>query len=180
MEARTRRIIVRATAIGVQWLALTIALGSLVMRADASYEQLVSPHFGAAPVFIGAAIAGLLLGMTVDSAKYLAVLVIGMCFVAASFVAIITYAPVVDGVLVRTTGLDNFVTQRIVLMSLIIMMSAVPSAVAGNLIGGKLSVRQEIAPDPDELSELQESPWWESRHDEPAQSETESEQHRAV
>lgn len=165
MSSRRKRVMIRATAIGLQWLALTIALGSLVMRADASFSELISPHFGAAPVFIGALVAGFLLGLTVESPRFLAPLAILMCVVSSMFIGILTYAPVVDGILVRTPSLDNFVSQRVILMSLIMMMAMIPAAVGGNLLGANLRIRQEIAPHPEDLEHEQEVPWWEQRHD---------------
>lgn len=163
MESRTKRVLLRATGIGVQWIGLTIALGSLVMRSDQSFSQLISPHLGAAPVFFAAAVAGFLLGLTIESPRYLAPLAILMAICASAFVGLLSYAPVVDGLLVRTPGLDNYVAQRILLMTLIIMMPMIPAAVGGNLLGSNLRIRQEIAPHPEDLVHEQEVPWWEQR-----------------
>ncbi|TVR75639.1 MAG: hypothetical protein EA415_03300 [Sphaerobacteraceae bacterium] len=164
MTDRTKRVIIRAGAIGLQWIGLTIALGALVMRADASYSELITPSFGAAPVFFGAMIAGFLLGLTIESPRFLAPLVILMCMVASGFVGILTYAPVVDGILIRTPALDNYVSQRVILMTLIMIMAVIPSTVAGTLLGGNLRVRQEIAPHPEDLAVDDEVPWWEQRY----------------
>jgi hypothetical protein len=161
--SKSTRTIIRAIAIGLQWLALTSALGALVVRSDQSYEQLISPHFGALPVFIGALIAGFLLGLTIESPRWLAPLVILMALGSAMFVGVLAYAPVVDGILMRTASLDNYVAQRVILMALILLIVSVPSAVGGNLIGGNLNVRQEIAPHPHDLHDGNEVPWWEQR-----------------
>jgi hypothetical protein len=161
--SKSTRIIIRAVAIGLQWLALTVALGSLVMRSDQSYEQLISPHFGALPVFLGAIVAGFLLGLTVESPRYLAPLVILMTLGAAMFVGVLAYAPVVDGLLLRTAALDNYVAQRAILMWLILLIVSVPAAVGGNLLGANLKTSQEIAPHPEDLRDSQEVPWWDQR-----------------
>lgn len=179
MESRTNRIILRATLIGLQWLGLTIGLGSLVMRSDQSFSQVISPHFGVGPVIIGAIAAGFLLGLTVEAPRYLVPLVIMMCVGASSFVGIVSYAPVADGLILRTAALDNFVSQRILLMSLVMLMVIVPAAVAGNLLGANLRVRQEVAPHPEDLEYEQETPWWEQRHDSKTQTDTETGQHTA-
>ena len=172
MSSRTKRVLIRATMIGLQWIALTVALGSLVMRSDQSYSQLISPHFGAGPVVAGALVAGFLLGLTVASPKYLAPLAIGMVLCASFAVGVLAYAPVVDGILLRTASLDNYVMQRAVLMSLILLIVTVPAAVGGNLLGAKLNIRQEIAPHPEDLAYEQEVPWWEQRHDRKSDHET--------
>jgi hypothetical protein len=164
MTDRKKRVVIRATAIGLQWIGLTVALGALVMRADASYSELITPSFGAAPVFFGAVIAGFLLGLTIESPRYLTPLVILMCMVSSGFVGILSYAPVVDGILIRTPSLDNYVSQRVILMSLIMLMAVIPSTVAGNLLGGNLRIRQEIAPHPESFEVEQEVPWWEQRY----------------
>ena len=164
MENRRNRIIVRALAIGLQWIALTIALGAVVMRAEDSYSEIISPTFGPASVFLAAAIAAFLLGLTVESPRYLAPMVILMAITSASFIGVLSYAPVVDGVLVRTASLDNWVSQRVILMALIMIMAMIPSSVAGNLLGGFLRVRQEIAPHPEDLEVNHEVPWWEQRY----------------
>jgi hypothetical protein len=164
MDDRNKRVIIRAIAIGVQWIALTGALGAIVMRTDDSFSQIISPTFGPAAVFFGAAIAGFLLGLTVESPRFLAPLVILMAFVAASFIGVLSYAPVVDGVLVRTASLDNWVSQRVILMSLIMFMAMIPTSVAGNLLGGHLRIRQEIAPHPEDMAHEHEVPWWEQRY----------------
>ncbi len=164
MNDRQKRILIRAFAIGLQWIALTIALGAIVMRAEDSYSEIVSPTFGAAAVFFAAAIAGFLIGLTVESPRYLAPLVILMAIVSSAFIGVISYAPVADGILVRTASLDNWVSQRVILMALIIIMAMIPTSVAGNLIGGYLRVRQEIAPHPEDLEVENEVPWWEQRY----------------
>ena len=164
MSGRTGRTVLRVSAIVVQWLALTTAVGSLMIRSDRSFEQLIDPHFGMAPVFIGAMFASFLLGLTIESPRYLAPAALLMCLFASAFIGILSYAPVVDGVLVRTTGLDDYVMQRVVLGTLILSMAAVPGAVAGNLLGLYLNVRQEIAPNPEDLADLDEVPWWEQRN----------------
>lgn len=164
MNSSQKRIIIRAIAIGLQWIALTIALGAVVMRADESYSEVISPTFGAAAVFFAAAIAGFLMGLTVEAPKFLAPMVILMAIVSASFIGVLTYAPVVDGVLVRTPSLDNWVSQRVILMALIIIMAMIPTSVGGNLLGGYLRIRQEIAPHPEDLAVEQEVPWWEQRY----------------
>lgn len=171
----TQRIIVRSIAIGVEWLALTIALGSLVMRSDRSYDQLISPHFGAFPMFLGALVAGFLLGLTVESPRILAPLVIALALGAAMFVGVLAYAPVADGLLLRTAALDNYVSQRVILMFLILLIVSIPAAVGGNLLGTNLRVRQEIAPHPEDLEHEHETPWWEQRY--PSNSDTENGRH---
>jgi hypothetical protein len=163
MSDRRKRIIVRATAIGLQWAALTVLLGSIIMRSDASYNQLISPHLGGVYVFVGGVLAGFLLGLTVESPRFLAPMVILMCIGAAAFVGVLAYAPVWDGLIVRTTRLDNVVTQRALLMLFVVFMAAIPGAVAGNLLGSNLRVNQEIAPHPEELEDSGETPWWEQR-----------------
>lgn len=165
MSGSTGRTIVRAIAIGVQWLGLTIGLGSLVMRSDTSFSDVISPHLGAAPMFFGAVIAGVLLGLTLESPKLLIPLVLLLCVGAASFIGVLVYSPVVDGLVVRTNALDNFVTQRTVVVSLVLGMGAVPGALVGNLLGPRLDFRQEIMPLPEDVAESQEVPWWERRGD---------------
>lgn len=160
-----RRTLVRAAAIGLQWLFLAIALGSLVMRSDTSFSDVVTPHLGAAPMFVGAVIAGALLGLTIESPKVLAPLVVVLCVVSAGAIGVMAYAPVVDGVQVRTTFLDNFVSQRVLIVSIILSIGAVPGSVGGNLLGAYLDFRQEIMPDPNELATSQEVPWWERRRE---------------
>jgi hypothetical protein len=177
----TKRVIIRAVAIGVQWIALTVALGALVMRADTSYSELITPSFGAAPVFFGAMIAGFLLGLTIESPRFLAPLVILMCMVSAGFVGVLTYAPVVDGILIRTPSLDNYVSQRVILMTLIMIMATIPSTVAGNLLGAHLRIRQEIAPHPHDFAVEDEVPWWEQKYGPHPNSESDAETgHRPV
>jgi hypothetical protein len=133
---------------------------------------LISPHLGAVPVFLGALAAGFLLGLTVESPKYLAPLVITMAIGASMFIGILVYAPVVDGILLRTPSLDNYVSQRVILLALILIIVSVPAAVAGNLLGGYMNIRQEIAPHPEDLEYEQETPWWEQRHDTKSDTET--------
>lgn len=165
MSGSTRRTAVRAGAIAVQWLFLTIGLGSLVMRSDTSYSDVLSPHLGAAPMFVGAAVAGLLLGLTVESPKLLIPLVLLLCLGAASFVGVLAYAPVADGLLVRTNVLDNFVTQRVVIVSVVLGMGALPAGLGGNMLGASLDFRQEILPRPEDIEDAREVPWWERRRD---------------
>lgn len=163
MSVSTRRTLVRATAIGVQWLFLVIALGSLVIRSDRAFDDVISPHFGSVPMVIGAIVAGFLLGLTIESPKVLGPLVVLLILCAACFIGVINYAPVVDGVLMRTTGLDNYVTQRVVIVTLILILGTAPGAIAGNLLGTLLNVRQEMMPDPQAVAEMEEVPWWERR-----------------
>jgi hypothetical protein len=163
MTPQTKRIAVRAVAIGVQWIFLTIALGSLVMRSDTSFADLISPHLGAAPMFVGAFVASMLLGLTVESPRYLAPLTLLMCLCSAAFIGVLTYAPVVDGVLVRTTGLDNYVTQRVLIVTILLIMAAIPGATMGNLLGAYLNIRQEVMPHPEDLVSETEIPWWDRR-----------------
>jgi hypothetical protein len=177
MTSRTQRVAIRATAIGAQWLALTIALGALVMRSDESFSEVISPNFGAMPVIFGAMLAAFLLGLTIESPRYLAPLVILMALVSSTFIGVISYAPIVEGLLVRTTSLDDFVAQRVIIMTLIMMLAMVPATVAGNLLGGRLNVRQEIAPHPEDLSEGQEVPWWERRSGSSGTTANEAEHH---
>lgn len=158
-----RRTLIRAAVIGVQWLFLVFALGSLVMRSDTSFSDVVSPHLGAAPMFIGAIVAGALLGLTIESPKTLAPLVVLLCVVSAGAIGVLAYAPVIDGVQVRTTFLDNFVSQRVLIVSMILAIGAVPGSVGGNLLGAYLDFRQEIMPDPADLASSREVPWWERR-----------------
>lgn len=163
MTSRTQRMLVRGAAIGLQWVCLTVALGSLVMRSEQSFEQLISPHLGAAPMFIGAFVAALLLGLTVERPRSLVVLVLAMCFCSATSIAVLSYAPVVDGVLLRTTALDNYVAQRVLILTLLQLMAAGPGAAAGNLLGSFMNIRQEIMPHPEDLALEDEVPWWERR-----------------
>jgi hypothetical protein len=163
VSGRTRRIMIRATLIAIQWICLTVALGSLVTRSEASWASLISPHLGAAPMFIGAFVAALLIGLTVEAPRYMVPLVLLMCIAAASFVGVISYSPVVDGVTIRTTALDNWVLQRVVVVTILLTLAAVPGAAAGNLLGGFMDVRHEVAVHPEDASAAEEVPWWEQR-----------------
>jgi hypothetical protein len=165
----------RATLIGVQWICLTVALGSLVTRSEASWEPLISPHLGAAPMFLGAFVAALLIGLTVEAPRYMVPLVLSMCITAAGFVGVMSYAPVIDGVTIRTTTLDNWVLQRVIIVTILLSMAAVPGAAAGNLLGGFLDIRQEILAHPEDLKAAEEVPWWEQRdQQEPASTQEQS------
>jgi hypothetical protein len=163
MTSRTKRVALRATLVFLQWLGLTIGLGSLVMRSDASFTELISPHLGSVPMFGAAIVAGLMLGATIEPLKACVPATILMCIGAACFVAVLSYAPVADGVLLRTTGLDNYVLQRVFLVTLILTIAAVPAAIIGNLLGGSLDIKQEIAPHPEDLRTEDVTPWWEQR-----------------
>jgi hypothetical protein len=163
VDSQTQRTIIRASLIALQWLFLTVAVGSLVMRSDPSFSDVINPHLGAAPMFAGSFAAAFLLGLTLERPRYLVPLVISMCLGAAAFIGVLSYAPVVDGTLVRTTGLDNYVTQRVLIVTLLLAMAAVPGAAGGNLLGGYLNVRQEVLPNPEDLQAAEETPWWERR-----------------
>jgi hypothetical protein len=177
MSSRTGRVALRVTVIAVQWVALTVGVGSLVMRSDTSFSQLISPTVGIAPLFIAAVAAGFMLGMTIESPKVAVPLTLLMCLGAASFVGVLSHAPVVDGVLLRTTALDNYVMQRVLLITLIMGISSMPAVIVGNLVGGRLNIRQEIAPHPEDLERDEEVPWWEKRHD--GKTDTEAGRHPA-
>lgn len=164
MTSRNQRITLRVALISLQWLALTIAVGSFVMRSDASYEELITPHLGALPLVGAAIVAGFLLGITVEPPRVAVVLTLLMCFGAVTFVGIMAYAPVADGELLRTAALDNFVIRRMFLLMMIISIAAVPASIIGNLVGGNLNPDQEIARHPEDAYHQGKTPWWEQRY----------------
>jgi hypothetical protein len=158
-----RRTLIRVLAIALQWVGVTTALGALAIRSDISFERFITPHWGAAPVFLGAFVGAFLLGLTLESPKALGALALLMCFVAASFVGIVLYAPVWDGTILRSNALDNFVSQRVLVLAMLMVMAALPGAAGGNLVGGWLDIRQEIMVDPRDLPDPNDEPWWEQR-----------------
>jgi hypothetical protein len=171
LTARSRRVAIRALLIALQWVCVTVAVGSFVMRSEASLERLISPHLGAAPMFVAAFFGALLLGLTIESPRYMVPLVILMCLTAAAFIGVLTYAPVIDGAIIRTTTLDNWVLQRTIVVGILLLLAATPGAAAGNLLGGYLNVRHELFPHPEDLRENEEVPWWERRQETPTSSE---------
>jgi hypothetical protein len=162
MARESQRTMIRALCIGLQWIAVTTVVGALAIRSDVAFERLITPHLGAGVMFVGAFVGAALLGLTVESPKALGALVLAMCVVSASFVALVLYAPVWEGIIVRTTALDNLATQRAMILALLMAMAALPGAALGNLAGGWLNPRHEILADPRDVG-AEEQPWWERR-----------------
>jgi hypothetical protein len=163
MTDERRRLVARILITIAQWLALTIALGALVVRSDTTFELLVTPHFGSAPMFIGAFVAAALLGATVDSIKALAPMLLLMCLGAASFIGLMNYAPVIDDVLIRTNALDNFIAQRVVVITILLTIVAIPGAAAGSLLGSVMDPRGELFVSYETTPNNAPAPWWERR-----------------
>lgn len=122
-------------AVGVQWVLLTLALGTMIIYADRSLEGLIGFHLDSGYAFIGGALIGFLMGATVERTRALIPMVFMCCATASGIYVALLFYPVWTGTLVHTVGLENFATTRALLY---FGLSAVPvsiGAMAGRLLG---------------------------------------------
>ncbi|HLT21731.1 MAG TPA: hypothetical protein VKZ96_19910 [Thermomicrobiales bacterium] len=119
----------------LQWLLLTGTLGALVIYTDRSLQGLIGYHLQAGYAFFGALVIGLLFGATIERTRVLSVVVLTACAAAAGMYAAVLYLPVWTGVIVSTSGLQNFATSRSILHFGLMLVPTGIGAVAGQLLG---------------------------------------------
>ena len=159
------RQLIRAGLIFLQWLVLTAALGAIIVRTEQTFDGLISPRYDSSSVFIGAFVAALLLGLTIDSPKILAAAVALLCIGSALLFVIVLYIPAWEGVILRTEALDNFAIDRSLVLTLLMFLPAAIGGLGGYFLGGLLNPRQEVLVDT-QMSETDRT-WWLRRRDEP-------------
>jgi hypothetical protein len=142
----------------VQWLALTLALAAVVVRSSAATSGLIDPHLDGSWVIIVAFLTALLLGITVESPKVLALLVTLMLLGAVAALAALVMLPVWEGVVADSPGIRNYAINQLVVVPLLMAIPAGFGALCGNLLRRLLGAHGELlAPDRDEVT----SPaWW--------------------
>lgn len=148
----------------MQWLALTIVLGAIIVRTEQTFEGLISPRFDSSSIFIGAFLASILLGLTIESPKMLTVAVALLCAGAALLFVGVLYVPAWEGTILRTEALDNFAIDRSLVLTLLMLLPATVGGLAGYFLGGLLDSRQEVLSDV--RDDTSEQSWWTKRRDE--------------
>jgi hypothetical protein len=129
-----RTKLLAVVAVGLQWLLLTIALGTIIVYTDQSMEGLLGYQLNGGYAFFGAALIGFLMGATIERSPALVTMVIASCAGGAGIYVAVLFLPVWTGTLVHTVGLENFATTRAMLY---FGLAAVPvslGAMAGRLL----------------------------------------------
>lgn len=146
--------------LALHWLMLTIALGAAVIYSDESLEGLVSPRIDGSTVFLAAFALALLLGIPVASARLLAPLVVAQCLVAALIYAAVVLSPTLAGTAERSRWLENFLTVRVFVLTLMMLLPATFGATVGTILGTTLQDRREARAEQSARGD-QPNPWWE-------------------
>lgn len=157
-RARRRAWISYWLLIAIQWLLLTVAIASAMVRSSIALRDYVSPNLSDGWLTAGAFLAGLLLGLTVISPKVLFPLALAMCLVAATMFGLVIYMPAWQGTLFRSTTLANFAQQQALFLGAWSAAPALFGALIGYLLSGGIRRALEVrhdGPDPDHV------PWWE-------------------
>lgn len=160
LDEITARQAVRAGLIALQWLCLTAAMGALMVRTESSVEGLIGAQFDLSYVFLGAFIAGLLLGLSITKALVLFPLVVLMCVGAGAIFVGFLFSPTWADITVRTTALENFATTRAVLYGGLMLVPAGLGALAGHLLSGMIMDYGEIL---SEDAAATGPSWWDTR-----------------
>ncbi|MFW6075106.1 MAG: hypothetical protein ACOC9Y_05885 [Chloroflexota bacterium] len=163
MERLTGRQVARIALLALQALALTIALGALLVRSDDSIEGLLGGQIDLSYLFIAGFAAGLLMGITLPIPKVLFPVTFLMCLGAASAYVALLFAPTWEGVTVRTGALETFATTRALLYLGLTLVPTWLGALFGNLGSDLLGRHGEILP-PHDRDDQQAASWWERRH----------------
>ncbi len=130
---RTRiGLIVAGTLI---WTACTMALGTLVIHTDQSLRGILGFHIDGGYAFVGATLIGFILGVTFERPSVLVPLTLLCCAGGAAMYAALLFTPVWTGVLIQTTGLENFASTRALLYFGLAIIPLSMGAVAGRLLG---------------------------------------------
>ncbi len=153
-----RLSLVRIALFILQWCLLTVGLGAVVVYSAPDLDGLISPHFDLTLMIAAALVMAAVLGLIVRSMIVAILLSVLMCAGSTLMFAITMFAPTFNGAVVRTGDLENFVTTRMLLYALLMVIPALIGVLIGNLAGGALDERREI------LTERTESQrgWWSS------------------
>lgn len=165
MNERRRRQLLRGVVVAIQAILLTIAVGALIVHADNSLEGLVTPRISFTPLFGGAFLAAVLMGLTVRKPIVLYPLVLLMSLGAASMLTALLLAPTWSGTIGRTNALENFATTRAFLFAGLVAVPMLIGALAGNLLSNLVGEWGEILPPIRDSADEMPS-WWERRGDE--------------
>ena len=131
-----RRTVTTVTAIALQWLALTVALASVVVHAGAALDDYVSPNLDGLFIFLAAFLLAGLLGMTVESPKVLVPLTFGMCITASAIYGGVIYSPVWLDISTGSVTLQNYASEQALLIFLWTLIPAITGALTGYLTRG--------------------------------------------
>ncbi|HAX25457.1 MAG TPA: hypothetical protein PK593_09560 [Thermomicrobiales bacterium] len=143
--------------IALQWLAVTLMHGAVVIWSSRALERYISPHQSTLLFLISAFVGAVLLGLTTRRVVVLGILTLLFCIVGAAFLGVTIYSPAWEGTIARVVSVQNYATQQALFVLVWSALPAALGALAGFMAGAEL--RQGLEPrDPD-----QASPWWERR-----------------
>lgn len=160
MPKITRPLLVRLGLVVLHWILLTIALGAVIVYSADSLQAFLSPTLDGSLIFVGAFVAALLLGISIESFKVLMPATVVMCFVASMIFVMVLFGPTFVDVTVRTNALENYAATRVFLFMVLMFLPAIVGAGIGNFIGGYL--RDDIY-GPGEPDQIDNTSWFEQR-----------------
>jgi hypothetical protein len=160
MPAITRPLLIRIGLIALQWVMLTLALGAVIVYSADSLQAFLSPNLDGSLIFVGAFVAALLLGMSIDSFKVLVPLTFLMCFGASMVFVAVLFSPTFVDVTVRTNALENYAATRVFLFMVLMFLPAVVGAGLGNFLGGYVG---DNVFGPEEPAMVDNTSWYEQR-----------------
>lgn len=153
---RPRRVLL----LTLEWLALTVAYGSVIAHAATALDGYVTPRLDSGFIFAAALVFAGLFGLTVEPPGALIAMTVGLCLGGPLLLAGVLYAPVWLGYATGTVALQNYVTQQVLLT---LLWSVIPGT-AGALVGAMLAPAPRRAqPDAAQADDATRPPWWEAR-----------------
>lgn len=158
----TRGRLRRGGVLALEWLALTIAYGSVIAHSATALDGYVTPRLDSGFIFAAALLFAGLFGLTVEPPAALVALTVGLCLGGPLLLGGVLYAPVWLGYATGTVALQNYVTQQVLLTLLWSVIPGTVGALAGALLAPTL---RRAARDDAETTVATRPPWWEERRD---------------
>lgn len=159
-----RNAVIRGSLIGLQWIALTVGLGAIIVRSDQTFAGLIGGRIDSSWAFIAAFGFALLLGLSIASIRILIPAALLMCLGAVGLFTLTLLAPTFDDTVLYNQALRNFAIDRAAILTIVLAFPAMIGAVAGYFLGALLDPRRQIYPvtAEDTLGAPRRS-WWEVR-----------------
>lgn len=159
-----RQAVIRGSLIGLQWIALTVGLGAIVVRSDQTFAGLIDGRIDSSWAFIAAFGFALLLGLSIASIRILIPAALLMCVGAVALFTLTLLAPTFDDTVLYNRALRNFAIDRAAILTIVLAFPATIGALAGYFLGALLDPRRQIYPlaDEDTWDDARRS-WWEAR-----------------
>ena len=158
-----RNVVIRGSLIGLQWIALTVVLGAVIVRSDQTFAGLIAGRIDSSWAFIAAFGFALLLGLSIASIRILIPAALLMCLGAVALFTLTLFAPTFDDTVLYNRALRNFAIDRAAILTIVLAFPAMIGAVAGYFLGAMLNPHRQIYPLQDDAVDETHRSWWEAR-----------------